>query len=172
MTISENGFYFISDQYFIDFPDRYLKANKAEKRPFYFCLFDSKTELLWMIPLSSKEEKIKLAEQKIKQGKSDIFHLTTLGGKPGVMIIHDIFPVTSCYIKSEYAISGIPVQYKDTTEIRTIRQKAMKVLSLLRRGVKLVPTAPDIFTIEKHLLNGTTLISENTPHISEVSLNI
>ena len=31
------GFYIIADKFFEDFPDPYLKGNKSESRPHYYC---------------------------------------------------------------------------------------------------------------------------------------
>ena len=36
--LRERGFYVIKDQFFVDFPDPYLKGNKGEHRPHYFAL--------------------------------------------------------------------------------------------------------------------------------------
>lgn len=153
MEIIVGGFYLLSDQYYIDFPDPFLKQNKGEHRPFYYCLLDEKTGLLWMIPLSSREEKINLAQRKIQEGKSDIFHLVHLGGKPGVMLIADMCPVTPQYIKCSYDILGTPVVYKDKSEVEIICRKASKIRALLRRGVRFTNTPPDVFKIEKELVS-------------------
>jgi len=49
--LKERGFYVLKDQFFVDFPDPYLKGNKGEHRPHYFALRDKKTQLIWMIPM-------------------------------------------------------------------------------------------------------------------------
>ena len=151
MVIQKNGFYFIDDQYFTDFPDPFLKSNKGEKRPCYYCFSDNRTGLLWMIPLSSQSKKIQLAKSKIAEGKKDIFHLTCIGGSPGVMLVHDMFPITNKYILAAYEWNGIAVQYHDNKEIGEIESKGKKILALLRRGVRFTKTQPDVFTIEKAL---------------------
>lgn len=43
--LRERGFYVIKDQFFVDFPDPYLKGNKGEHRPHYFALRDPKANL-------------------------------------------------------------------------------------------------------------------------------
>ena len=106
-----------------------------------------------MIPLSSREEKINLAQRKIQERKSDIFHLVRLGGKPGVMLIADMCPVTPQYIKCSYDILGTPVVYKDKSEVEVICRKANKIRALLRRGVRFTNTPPDVFKIEKELVS-------------------
>lgn len=58
----DNGhFYFINDQYFIDFHDPYLMQNKEvingqeHNRPCFFAFEDSNNKgLYWMIPFSSQ----------------------------------------------------------------------------------------------------------------------
>lgn len=58
--MNEGHFYYIEDQYFIDFPDQYLMRNKetingqAHDRPCFYAFQDNKTGLYWMIPFSSQ----------------------------------------------------------------------------------------------------------------------
>ena len=63
----ESGhFYYIDDQYFVDFPDRYLMRNKetvngqAHDRPCFYAFLDNKTGLFWMIPFSSQVDKYRV----------------------------------------------------------------------------------------------------------------
>ena len=55
----EHGFYIVKEKFFVDMCDSYLKGNKSENRPHYYCFKDDKEELYWLIPLSSKIEKLK-----------------------------------------------------------------------------------------------------------------
>ena len=56
-------FYFLSDKYFIDFPDKYLMRNHEmvngvpHNRPCFYAFEDEKTGLYWMIPFSSRTAK-------------------------------------------------------------------------------------------------------------------
>ena len=152
MNCVDGGFYLLKDQYYLDFSDPYLKQNKQEHRPFYFCFQDTDTGLYWMIPLSSSTDKINLAKRKINEGKRDIFHITNVGGKDGVMLIADMCPVSSDYIKNQYAINGIPVIYKDKKELKLIKGKATKILALLRKGISFTPTQPAVLDIEAALI--------------------
>ena len=52
------GFYLLKDKFFEDMQDSYLKGNKQGSRPHYYCFCEAETEIYWMIPLSSKIEKI------------------------------------------------------------------------------------------------------------------
>lgn len=146
------GLYTLEDQFYIDYPDPYLKQNKEQHRPFYFCFCDNNTGLYWMIPMSSSEDKIELAKKKAEEGKTDIFHFTRVDRKNGVMLVADMCPVTAEYIASPYELSGKHVVFKDRKELKEIRAKASKVLRLLRKGIKFSPTQPDIFYIERDLL--------------------
>lgn len=53
-------FYYLNDQYFIDFPDTKLMQNKetingqAHDRPCFYAFQDANTGLYWMIPFSSR----------------------------------------------------------------------------------------------------------------------
>lgn len=56
-----NGhFYYIKDDYFLDFPDKMLMKNKENledelhDRPCFYAFKDDDSEIYWMIPFSSK----------------------------------------------------------------------------------------------------------------------
>ena len=62
----ENGhFYYIEDQYFIDFPDPMLMQNKetiygqSHDRPCFYAFQDETTGLYWMVPFSSQVSKFR-----------------------------------------------------------------------------------------------------------------
>lgn len=55
----KTGFYIISDKFFEDMSESYLKGNKAGNRPHYYCFEDASTGIYWMIPLSSQIDKYK-----------------------------------------------------------------------------------------------------------------
>ncbi|MEG0494547.1 MAG: hypothetical protein RR696_15245, partial [Clostridia bacterium] len=61
-SIADGTFYFVSDDYFRDFPDPYLMKNKEiingqpHGRPCFYAFKDTLTGLYWMIPLSSQTE--------------------------------------------------------------------------------------------------------------------
>ena len=62
--MTEKHFYFLNDQYYIDFPDDYLMQNKetidgvSHDRPCYYAFKDKNhPDIYWMIPFSSQVEK-------------------------------------------------------------------------------------------------------------------
>ena len=144
------GFYIIKDKFFEDMHDPYLKGNKSENRPHYYCFTDVDSDIYWMIPLSSQIGKYKkLVEKKKLQGKScDIIHILVLDdGKESAFLIQDMFPITSEYIERKYTIGGNPLLLTSEQQIKIIDKKARKVLALLKRGVKFTPTQPDVMKI-------------------------
>jgi hypothetical protein len=153
MDICKYGVYLLRDEYFSDFSDPYLKGNHGERRPHYFAFPDERTKLLWFIPFSSQQKKLDDYAARSKGGRvCDVFHPVSLGGRRGVLLIADMFPVIERYVKEPYTVSGVPVVFKDTAVIRAVERKARKVLALLRRGVKFTRTQPDVLAIEKRLL--------------------
>jgi len=158
MFIIENGFYIIDDQYFLDFPDPFLRGNREENRPHYYCFREDNSPILWVIPLSSKVEKYK-AEilKKRRAGKPcDVFYILKIAGRESVFLIGDMFPVTENYIKREYTIGNIHLKLKDKHHIFEINKRAKKVLNLIRRKIKFNPTQPDVLKIEQKLLEMNT----------------
>ena len=59
MEIVTGSLYFVSDEFFAKIQDPYLKVNYEDtKRPHYFAFRDCQTGLYWLVPCSSKIEKI------------------------------------------------------------------------------------------------------------------
>ena len=153
MKIIENGFYIIDDQFYIDFPDNYLKQNDEENRPHFYCFKEENNLIYWMIPLSNQYDKCEKGIKKKKnEGKRcDYYHIINIAGSKKAFLISDMFPVTKNYIKREYTISGLHFILLDNSQIRKINKKAKRILYLIRKGIKLHGKQPDVLFIEKKL---------------------
>jgi len=156
MNLVENGFYIISDKFFEDFPDDYLKGNYEENRPHYYCFQAEDTGLYWVMPLSKRADKyksiIKNFEQKNKK-PCDKLHIVEIARKESVFLIQDMFPITEEYISREYTISNMHLRIFDKKQINILNKKANKIMNLIRRGIIFNPTQPNVLKIEKELLN-------------------
>lgn len=150
----KHGFYFISDEFFKDFPDPYLKGNKKERRPHYYAVFDHVTGLYWMIPMSSKVEKYKnIINKRLANHKPcHILHIAKLDNdRESVFLIQDMFPVTEKYIARKYTIGQNHLRVTSEHLAADIEYKATKVLGMIRRGIKFMPTQPNVLKIEQKL---------------------
>lgn len=150
----EQGFYIISDTFYQNFPDIYLKGNKKEHRPHCFAIPDKENGIYWMIPMSSRIEKYRqIIAKRESNGKTcDILHIAKLdNNKESVFLIQDILPVTEKYINREYTIAGNHLRITSEHLAKTIQQKAKKTLVLIRKGIKFTPTQPDVLFIERKL---------------------
>ena len=59
MEILTGNFYFVSDSFFDKIKDPFLKMNyETTKRPHYFALKDKYTNLLWLVPCSTRIKKL------------------------------------------------------------------------------------------------------------------
>lgn len=157
--MKESGFYIIKDQFFLDMSDPYLKGNKEEKRPHYYCFHDKRTDMCWMIPMSSRISKYaKIMQEKIAHGgRCDTLYIAKLDdGRQSVFLIQDMFPVTENYIEREYTIGKNHMVLTSEQTIKEVNKRARRVLGLLMRGYQLTPTQPDIFSIMEKLLNKTS----------------
>ncbi|MCD8194966.1 MAG: hypothetical protein LUD22_01535 [Coprobacillus sp.] len=160
--------YVISDQFFIDVNDPYLvKNHPGGLRPYYLAIYDSSTDLYWMIPLSSKVDKYKRYYRKTfykwtnssRSDAKEILSKFMLGMKivhyadrESVLLFQDMFPVSRDYIVRYYLINHGPFTF-DEYETQTIVNQAREVISLLKNGFKFVSTQPDINRLEKILLD-------------------
>jgi len=152
-------FYFIKEQFFVDYPDPYLMKNKEvirgveHKRPCFFTFLDSSTGLYWMIPISSQLAKFKpIAAKKVARfGTCDTIVFGDVLGHEKAFLIQNMFPITDSYVDSEYQDSRalIAVKVNGLLEAELIT-KAKKVLALQRTGAQFI--FPDVLEIEKQLL--------------------
>lgn len=154
-----NGhFYYITDQYFIDFPDPYLMQNKetlngqAHDRPCFYAFEDETTGIYWMIPFSSQTNKFRrIYNNKMqKYNRCDTILFGKVLGHEKAFLIQNMCPITDEYMKNEYidSAANVPVRIDGVFE-QTLISKAKKVLALQRRGSKLI--FPDILSIEEKL---------------------
>lgn len=152
LKLVTSGFYILKNDFFVDMNDPYLKNNKDGNRPFYYCVKGEKDgkDIYWMIPLSSRIEKYRnIISSKISANKPcDGLYIAKLpSGVESAFLIQDIFPTSDKYIEREYTLGGnhLILPYED--DVKEIDKKARKVLSLIKRGIKLTPTSPDVMTI-------------------------
>lgn len=158
--MDKGHFYYINDQYFIDFPDTMLMKNKEtingqpHDRPCFYAFKDNKTGLYWMIPFSSQVAKYrKYYDTKIQNYKRcDTIAFGEVLGHKKAFLIQNMCPIIDSYIKNEYIdlAADIPVRIDGAFEHELI-EKAKRVLALQRKGVKLI--FPDVLSIEVKLLN-------------------
>ena len=112
--------------------------------------------IYWMIPLSSRIDKFrKIIEKKEQVGVGkpcDILHIVKLDdSRESVFLIQDMFSITAEYIEREYTIAGNHLMLTSEHTAKVIEQKARKVLGMLKRGVKFMPTQPDVLSILEKL---------------------
>ena len=133
--------------------DRQDGTNEGN-RPHYYCFEDTNTGIYWMIPLSSRVEKYRrIVEKKEKSGRScDILHIVKSDdSRESVFLIQDMFPITEKYIEREYTIAGNHLMLTSEHTAKVIKQKARKVLGMLKRGMKFMPTQSDVLSILEKL---------------------
>lgn len=155
MEILTGYLYFVSDEFFAKIQDPYLKVNyENTKRPHYFALKDSNTELYWFVPCSSKTGKYeRLILKKQEQHKpTDTIKIVKIFDRKTVLLFQDMFPVTAKYIDGGYMKGGQPVRIADPKLIQALEKNARKIINLLHRGVRFTPTQPDINKIERMML--------------------
>jgi len=144
-------FYFLLDDYFLDFPDKYLMSNKD--RPCFYSFYDDKTNIYWLIPFSSKVEKYKAIYQKkvSKYGKCDTILFGDVLGYEKAFLIQNMCPAIPKYIKNKYidAKTNVPVKLRGDFEKELI-YKAKLILNLVRKGKQLI--FPDVLKIESSLI--------------------
>lgn len=145
------NFYFLNQDYFIDFIDGNLMGNKetvqgtTHDRPCFYAIYDDSTSLYWLIPFSSKISKFKdIYQKKINRyGKCDTIAFGSVLGHEKAFLIQNMCPILPSYIKNEYidSIARVPVRLDGVFEKELIT-KAKKVLALQRKDVNLIFPEP------------------------------
>ena len=145
--------FFLSDQYYLDFPDDKLMKNKdmidgvPHNRPCFFAFSDSKVpEIYWIVPISSKYEKYKKIEElKVrKYGKCNTIRFGTVLGRHTAFLIQNMCPATEKYLTAYIDKNNQPIRIDDRIAADVVKN-AREVLSLAKRGAKVI--FPDVFTI-------------------------
>jgi hypothetical protein len=156
----ENGrFCFLSDQYYKDFPDKYLMRNKEvvggtlHDRPCFFVFQDSITpEILWLVPISSNYSKYKaLYDKKVERYKKcNTIRFGEVLGKQAAFLIQNMCPVTERYIREVYVNKdGMEIQI-DGRIAQDVVKNAREVLAIVKRGTQVI--FPDVNAIHKALI--------------------
>lgn len=150
-------FYFLSDQYFFDFPDPYLMKNKPtvngvpHSRPCFFAFTDKyNTNISWLVPVSSQYQKyVAIIQKRIaKYGFCDTVRIEKFFGKDHAFLIQNMCPVTNKYLIPYIDRKNQPVRI-DNRIAASITQNAQDVLEKAKHGMKVF--YPDVFKIYKEL---------------------
>ena len=153
----QGHFYFLKDDFFIDFPDKNIQKNHEmingvpHDKP-CFCAIKGDKDVFWLVPISSQTAKYHSLEHKkiLKYGKCDTIKFGEVLGYEKAFLIQNMIPVTDKYIKSEYVDkNNNPVRVDGAFELVLIKT-ALEVLAKQRKGVKLV--FPDILVMEGILI--------------------
>jgi len=157
--LKKTGFYVISDRFFQEVNDPYLKGNKQGNRPHYYCLQDTSDGIYWMIPLSSQVEKYqRIIDKRLAAKRScDTLHIVELdNNRKSAFLIQDLFPITEEYIQREYTVAGNHLMLTSEHVAREIEKKARKVIGMLKRGISFTPTQPNVLAILEYLKQNKT----------------
>ena len=159
--------YFLSDQYYKDFPDSKLMRNKEavgaqlHRRPFFFSFKDEKTpDIYWLVPISSQVDKFKIVAKKkeIKYGHCNTIRFGQVLGREAAFLIQNMCPVTAPYISPYMDSNLLPVYIRDDLAEDVIRN-AKSVLRLLEKYPYIVfPAVQEIYMqLSKQLIEQTVI---------------
>ena len=155
--------FFLSDQYYQDFPDDKLMQNKdiingtPHNRPCFFAFKNSKiADIYWIVPISSRYEKFKRIEQeKIKKyGHCNTIRFGIVLGRNTAFLIQNMCPATSKYLTAYIDKNNCPIRIDDRIA-SDVEKNARHVLAMAKRGAKVI--FPDVFKIyhelEQHIIS-------------------
>ena len=149
--------YHIKDSFFTLVNDSKLMTNKesGNYRPHFFFFADPTTEgIYWAVPQSSKVAKYRaIIQQKMtKHGKCNTIVIGSFAGTDNAFLIQNMFPSIEKYVDHEHTVGGVGVNIHNSLSTEII-SNAMEVLSLHRRGYKLIfPDVNKIYELMKNEL--------------------
>ena len=145
--------YHISDAYFDVAKDGKLMRNheSGAYRPTYYCLKDDKTQLLWVIPMSSKVEKYRpfIEKDMIRYGVCNKIYIGRYGNGDSAFLLQNMFPILPQFINHVHTIAGIPMPVNPEV-VEEVLKRFREVRRLHSRGAKVV--FPDIDRLERLML--------------------
>lgn len=151
--LQEGYAYHMKDEYFTLAADDRLLQNKegGNYRPTYYCMKDPKSNLLWMVPMSTRTEKYQLLHDRMTAKYKECLTIVMgyYDGKRAAFLLQNMFPTIERYLDHVHTKNGnpVPINYL----IRKDIEKKMKRLKLLiAKGHRLVFT--DIGRLEKLML--------------------
>ena len=158
--LQDNCFYFIKEQYYIDFPDNGLmknhetvNGNKHSRPCFYIFKDSSNPEIYWLIPISSKYQKYKdIHDKKVKRyGSCKTIVLGYVLNQKRAFLIQNMCPVTSKYIDEKYILNGATVTIGDKLR-RKLYHSTKDTLFLYEKRNANYLIFPDVRKIKRELI--------------------
>jgi hypothetical protein len=146
----------VSDEFFKKVNDPYLKINYEDtKRPHYYAFEETKKGLLWLVPCSLRVDKFRnIVNEREKKGKPTYgIKIIKIQGLERAILFQDMFPTAPRYIEAPYIRGGKEVGVTNAKVIADLERSAKRVISIIRSGIKLMPTQPDILRIERLMLD-------------------
>lgn len=130
--------YHIKDEYFEKVGNGLgLMSNKENGRfrPNYYAIKDKDSDIIWMIPLSSRYDKyVKIYNKKVEQyGKCLNLVISKYGGKKSVFLLQNMFPILPKYIDHIHTVNGQPLKVHKSIRDE-IGKKFKDIIELKKRG--------------------------------------
>jgi len=146
--------YHIKDSYFDVANDDTLMRNYegGAYRPTYFCIRDNSTNLLWVIPMSSKIDKYQLIIDKEmdRYGRCIKVLIARYGSGQSAFLLQNMFPILPKYIDHIHTIAKSPLPVNIVVQ-REIEKRFKEIKRLYSRGIKMIFT--DVVRLEKLMLD-------------------
>jgi len=151
--VSPGYVYHVKDTYFDAVKDERLMRNheRGAYRPTYYCLMDERTQLLWVIPMSSRVDKYQpfIEKDVDKYGICNKIYIGKYGNGKSVFLLQNMFPILPRFINHIHTIAGIPMPVNPEV-VDEVLKRFREVRRLHSRGAKVV--FPDIDRLERLML--------------------
>lgn len=169
MNIKKNAFYIIKNEFFDKVQDPSLPFLK-NGRPSFYCIEDKNNRnILWVIPMTSKIEKVnKIIEKQGGTDKCNIYYINPTE-KASAFNIQDIFPITINYIEREYTKNGKHYVLKNIKLINEVEKRAKILINAKMLKKKMVANEINVQEIYKFLQK--ELIQEKIATIKSIIKN-
>lgn len=128
MEVKRNGFYLIKNEFFDRMQDSSL-PNQKYGRPMYYSIPDKFTsEILWVIPMTTKLEKVKKIIEKFGGEEKCKGYVMNVSEKNSAFNIYDIFPIARNDIERAYLKNNTPYILENRVLIKKVEKKAIEMV--------------------------------------------
>lgn len=141
-------FYFLTDEYCDRFRPYEVMSNKEKGhgRPCYYAIEDlDDSNIMWMIPISSRVEKYRRIDQekktKYKISVNNGLEFGAVQGRKCVFLLQNLCPVLTKDIESQYIDKNTnkPIRISNNTK-RKVVNKARKLIDISKMGKRCTMT--------------------------------
>ena len=152
MKIKKNGIYLLKEEFFNKYDVGILMNNKNSRRPHFYVITDKYDEnIYWVVPMTSKIEKVKKNIEKFKKiGKTSPYYVLNKTSDNSAFNVGNTFPIINKYFESEYIdkTSKKHVVIKNKETLKELNYKTKYIINQFMKSNNFIQVLYKELTLE------------------------